>query len=198
MKRKQIAFLALCILLISGCRQWRELKNFTKCQFRMTTVEDINLAGVNVQNVRSYKDLRMTDATRLITAFASGNMPLNLTLNIEVKNPNKQTAAMNRMLWILYIDDVEMVQGALDQRVAIGPESTNRLPLRISFNLKQVLQKEKREKVVNFGMNLAGAGNRPSRIGLKVKPSIMVGKKAINYPGFIRVGTEFGGNSRLK
>jgi hypothetical protein len=46
---------------------------------------------------------------------------------------------------------------------------------------------------MNFGLNLAGSGNRPSRMTLKVKPTIMVGTTPISYPGYLSVTNEFGG-----
>ena len=42
-------------------------------------------------------------------------------------------------------------------------------------------------------INLAGAGNEPSRVSVKVKPTINVGAFPLTYPGYFTVSKEFGG-----
>jgi hypothetical protein len=41
-------------------------------------------------------------------------------------------------------------------------------------------------------MNLAGSGNRPSRITLKAKPSVVVGGVTFPYPDYITIQNDFG------
>jgi hypothetical protein len=98
---------------------------------------------------------------------------------------------MNKMEWILLIDNIEMVRGALNQRVTIAPNGgIATLPLQITTDLKSVLQKSTNE-ILNFGFGLAGADNKPARITLKIKPTIMIGNMPITYPGYISVSKDF-------
>jgi hypothetical protein len=185
-----VAVLASCAVT----RQLNELKNFAQCDFRLKTMENTTLAGVNVQQVRSITDLNLLQAGKITAAYASGSLPLDFLLNIEVKNPNNSLAAMNRLEWIMLIDDVEMTNGILNERTEIAPNNgITTLPLHIRTDLRKALAGKSAESTVNFGMNLVGAGNRPSRITLKVKPSIMIGTTAVNYPGYLSVNNEFGG-----
>ena len=189
----KITLLGLLILSTAGCKQLRQMKNFAKCQFRMTTLENARLAGVNVQHIKKVSDVKLLDVATLTAAYMSNNLPLSFTLNLEAKNPNDQPAAMNRMGWIAFIDDVQISQGNLDQRIAVPANGgTAKIPVRINANLKEVLNNKTKDSVLNFGMNLVGNGNQPTRVGIKIKPSIMVGQKAINYPGYITVKKEFG------
>jgi len=201
MKRIKSSYALLGLLaVLSACgiaRQLNELKNFAQCDFRLTTMENTTLAGVNVQNVRSLTDLNLLQAGKISAAYASGSLPLDFVLNVEVKNPNASVAAMNRLEWIMLIDNVEVTTGAVADRTEIAPNNgTTILPLRIRADLRQALAGKSAESTINFGMNLVGAGNRPSRISLKVKPSIMVGTTAVNYPGYLTVTNEFGGNKQ--
>ena len=101
MKRIKFSVLFLVIVLSLGsCRSFREMRSLTKCKFRIATVKNIELAGVNIQNVRRFSDLGIRDAARATTALISGNLGLSMLINVEVKNPNKTTAAMNRLEWI--------------------------------------------------------------------------------------------------
>lgn len=194
---KKIALFLLVVVGSNACgvfKQLNELKSFAQCDFRLKTVENTTLAGVNVQQVRSLSDLNFLQAGKLTAAYASGSLPLDLTLNIEVKNPNANPAAMNKLEWIMLIDDVEITTGTLNERTQIAPNNgVTALPIHIRTDIRKALAGKSAESTINFGMNLAGQGNRPSRITLKVKPSIMVGSTAVNYPGYISVTNEFGG-----
>ncbi|MBC7920942.1 MAG: hypothetical protein H7Z75_07590 [Ferruginibacter sp.] len=196
--RIKSAFLLCTVLATLGAcgvaRQLNELKNFARCDFRLKTMENTTLGGVDVQQVRSVSDLNLLQAGKIAAAYAGGSLPLDFILNVDVKNPNASPAAMNRMEWILLIDDVEITNGNLTDRIEIAPNSgITTLPIRIRADLRKALTGKSSESTINFGLNLVGSGNRPSRLTLKVKPSIMVGNTAINYPGYLSVGNEFGG-----
>lgn len=196
--KKLISLSALLItmMLLSGCEilnQAQQMANLTKCEFRLNSVDQLRLAGVNIQQVRQLSDLNFMDAAKITAAAASGgNLPLNFTLNVEVKNPNPATAGLNRLDWILLIDDIEMTTGVNDQRVQVAANGgTAIIPLTIGIDLRQALQGKSADAIANFGLNLAGAGNRPTRITLKAKPTIMLGSQTISYPGYLTVQNEF-------
>lgn len=194
-----IAAILLSLVVMSGCdvlEQARQVAMLSKCEFKLSTVDQLRLAGVNIQQVRSLSDLNMMDAARITTAAAmGGSLPLNFTLNVEVKNPNTTVAGLNKLDWILLIDDIEMVSGINEQRVQIPANNgTAIIPLTIGINLKEALKGRSADAIVNFAMNLAGAGNKPSRITLKAKPTIMVGSMPVSYPGYITIQNEFTSN----
>lgn len=182
-------------MLATSCgvlEQASELSRLSKCEFRLKEVKSPRLAGIDISGVDSYDDLGILDYAAITTAIASKNLPLSFLLNVESKNPNDKLAAMNRMNWILYIDDIEMTKGMVEQRVEIPPNNgTSVIPVNISVNLMEALQGKSGESLLNFGFNLAGSGNRPTRILMKLKPTIYVGSSEIEYPGYINVKTEF-------
>jgi hypothetical protein len=159
----------LTLLLVSACdvlNQVQQMANLTKCEFRLKTVDQLRLAGVNIQQIRQLSDLSLMDAAKITTAAMSGgSLPLNFTLNVEAKNPNTAVAGLNRLDWTLLIDDIEMVSGVNENRVQIPANgSTSIIPLTISIDLKQALKGKSGDAIANFGLNLAGAGNQPTRI----------------------------------
>ena len=185
--------LILTIPILSGCKSLKEIKTFAKCDFRMVSLTNPKIAGVGITGKNSFKDLNFLDGAKLTKSLLSGRLPLNFTLNVEAKNPNPTTAAMNSMEWIAFIDGVEIARGNNQQRVEIpsnGGKST--IPLNISTDLKSLLAQKSRDAILNFGFNLADAGNRPTRVTLKVKPTISVAGIPLSYPGFISVNREFG------
>ena len=66
--------LALLILSSTSCRQAREAKTLSKCEFRMDAVKNTTLAGVNVQRIQSWTDLNFVE-TLALTFSVSREMP---------------------------------------------------------------------------------------------------------------------------
>lgn len=196
---KKIIFMLSVVVtaaVFSACDildQARQVTMLSKCEFRLKTVDQLKLAGVSIQQVKKLTDLNVMDAAKITAAAVSGSsLPLNFTLNVEVKNPNAGTAGLTKLDWILFIDDIQMVSGVNEQRVQIpGNGGTGTIPLAIGVNLKEVLKGKSGDAIANFGLNLAGAGNKPTRITLKAKPTIMVGSQSIAYPGYITIQNEF-------
>lgn len=184
------------LTLFSSCdvlNQVSQMSNLTKCDFRLESVQKLTLAGINVQNVKQISDLTMFDAAKLAGAVSSQQFPLDFTLNIEAKNPNTSAAGMTRIDWILLIDDVEMTRGVLDKQVTIPANNgTAFIPMQMHVDLKQALSGKSADAIINFGLNLAGTGSKPTRFTLQMKPTISVSGFPITYPGYLNVKTEFG------
>lgn len=191
---KKTSFWIVVLLVAASCQQLKQMANFTKCQFRMASVQNTSLAGVDVQQVRSLSDLNLLQAGRITAAYASGSMPLSLTVNVDAQNPNDAAAAMNSMEWILLIEGKEIVNGVLNERVAIAPGGgTAVIPVRINADLRKLLAKNSMNENINLGLGLAGNNGKPSpKMSLKIKPSIMIGSFSVPYPGYINLSTNFG------
>lgn len=196
---KILLFACLSLFMIlTSCdvlQQVNQAANLTKCEFRLESVTNLSLAGVNVQKVNELSDLSLLDAGKLATAVSSQQFPLNFTLNIEAKNPNPSVAGITKIDWILLIDGIEMTKGILDQQVTIPANNgTAIIPMQLHFDLKKALSGKSADAIINFGLNLADMGNKPSRITLKMKPTITINSFLLSYPGYITTNTEFSSN----
>jgi LEA14-like dessication related protein len=187
-----ISMVVLLALPGHSCNFLKEITTLGKCEFRMTTLENPDIAGIDVSQIRSFTDLSLVDMGIISASMLKGDLPLSFTLNVEVRNPNPATAALNGLEYLAFIDDVEVARGNLDRRIEIpGNGGVSTLPLRLQTDLIDILQKDSRQALVNFGLNLADAGKRPTRVSIKVKPTIMVGAMEIIYPGYFTVKHEF-------
>lgn len=199
MKTKPFLFLFFLVvsLILAGCdvvNQASQTIHLINCDFRIRSVENVNLAGINVQHISNIKDLTWNDATKLMTAVASTSFPLSFQLNFEARNPNPTAAGMNQLEYIIFIDDIQMTSGFLNKSFTIPPNNgTAIIPMLITTDLKKVLQGKSLDAIVNFGLNLSGAGNTPTRFKVKLRPSILINGKSLSYPGYITVKTEYGG-----
>ena len=168
------------------------MSTFAKCQFRIASVDNINVSGVNVQRIQHMDQISPFDILKISTAFASGSMPLNLTIQVEVKNPNASQAAMNKLEWIFLVDQTEYLNGTLGQRIVVPPNGgVTNMPIYINVDLKKLLKGQSLNSLVNLTLNLVDAGSNPTRIALKIKPSIMIGNYSVSYPGYITIQKEF-------
>ena len=199
MRIKPFAFffsLALMTLLVTdtGCdltRQAKYASNLAKCDFRIQSVQDVNIAGVLVQNIRSISDMSLTDMARIMGSLTSPTVPLSLQLNLEGRNPNSDPAGLNRLEWVLFIDEIQMTSGVLEKPFVIPGKSVTNIPVQVAVDLKTVLNGKSADAILNFGMNLAGVGNVPTRFRIRLKPTIYVGKTALTYPAYITVKTTY-------
>jgi len=185
-------FIATLIIVGSSCNQLKEVTTLSKCQFKLASIQEIQLAGVNIQNLTDFSQLNLQNAAKITAAVADGRLPLSFTLNVDVKNPNITKASLNSLDWILIIDDIEMLNGTVNQKFEVAPSGgITTVPVKMEMDLKQILKGKSGEALLNFGFNLVGAGNKPTRITLKAKPSIMIGGRTIQYPGYINIRNEF-------
>ncbi|MFC2112346.1 hypothetical protein ACFLTA_03685 [Bacteroidota bacterium] len=190
--RKNIVPIVLMASLLNSCSFLKEVTTLGKCEFRVTTLEDPRLAGVDISNINSFGDIPFTDMGIITASILKGLLPLDFTLNVEAKNPNPAMAALNKLEYIAFIDDVEIAAGILDKRIEIPANGgVAIIPLRLNTDLIDIMKKDSRQALVNFGLNLADAGNRPTRVSIKIKPAILVGAIEIAYPGYFKLKYDF-------
>lgn len=192
MNTTKIAVLLIILgSLLSSCQMLNQMAALSKCDFKYKSVSDVRVAGINVDDKKNIKDFSVFDATKLLTAVANNQFPLNLKLNIDIKNPNQATAGLEGGEWIFFIDSKEMLRGNVTQQLQIPAGGTTTMPMDIQINLKQVLKKESRETIANFGLNLASPEGKPTRVSLWIKPKIVVKGVTIPYNNYIKLGKSF-------
>lgn len=187
---RKIIVSLLILITVTSCdvvKQIQQVTSFAACDFRLKDVQDVKLAGISVQNKRGAADLNIGDAARLGIAITSGTFPLTFNLNVEARNPNGMSAGLNRIDWILFIDDIEMVSGTNEETINIPANGSNVFQLHMNVDLKKVLNGKSGQSLLNFGLNLAGSNGEPTRIKLKAKPSVMIGSRLVAYPGYITI-----------
>jgi hypothetical protein len=187
-----ILFLNILLSSCSVVKQASEIKTFAKCEFRIESARNMRLAGVNIQDKHSMTDLSLLEMSKIGSVLAGGTLPLTFDLIVQIRNPNQGMAAMNKLDWILILDDIEMTRGVLNERIEIPAQSESTFPVAMNMDLVKSLSGKSGEALINFALNLTGSGSRPTQIKLKAKPAIMLGPTPIEYPGYITIKEEFG------
>lgn len=194
--RNLLRFLTVFLMLAAMCscgvtKEAKKAINLANCDFRLVSADNIMIAGLPVGAYTSVKDLSVTDFAMIMGALTEPTLPLSVRLNVEVRNPNAEAAGINGLDYIIFIDDIQVVAGSFTQAVNVPATSSAVIPVTINTDLKQALKGKSMDAMLNFGFNLAGVGNTPTRFKIKLKPNILVGGNSLSYPGYITVRTEY-------
>lgn len=185
-------FKALCVtavaVLLASCASVKGLKNFAECKFDYKSVTDVKVASIDVSNIKSVKSLKLTDTPKILSALKSKNLPLDLNVNLNVKNPNDAEARLEGFDYILWIDDIEMISGAMDKKLNVGANQREVLSIPFTVNLLSVLSKEKIGPMADFAFGLANDKADASRVKVSIKPYFSMRGKTIKFPSYITVG----------
>jgi len=182
-------------LLLSSCgigEQVQQAKAFKGAEFRLASVEQATLAGIDVTHLRKPTDLNLLDQARIATAYASGNLPLRLRVNLEVRNPNAETAAVNAFDYIALLDGKQLATGRTTERIEVAPHSTTLAPIALESNLRDALGEQSGEALANLALGLGDQDRKPLRLTLRLKPTFVTsGGRTISPPGYVNVEKEF-------
>lgn len=172
---------------ITGCTALREVSNLRKAQFAIDGVSNPRLAGVDLDGLESYQDLRTTDVLRLGSSLSEGALPMALTLNLEITNPssNSADARLTAMDWTLLVEEEETVAGRFKQEVVLPPGEPKDVPLQVELDLVRFFDDNLRGLV-----DLASAivqNEPPQTVKLRVQPTVNTSIGPIEYPSPITV-----------
>jgi hypothetical protein len=166
--------------------------NLTRCQFKLTNVDNFILAGIPLAGKNS---INMLDGAKLVAAFAENSFPASFTLNVAARNPNdgtggtpKASATLTSLAWTLVVDNTVTVNGNIGSSIVIpGTGQETVIPLPISLDLAQFFKDKGYEHIINLALALGGSNSSPSRITLRAKPTLQTDLGPISYPGEISI-----------
>jgi len=192
-----LAALSLLLLLnFNGCgisEQVQQAKAFKDAQIRLASVQQATVAGVDVLQIRQPSDLSTVDKARLVAAYATGNIPLRMLVNLEIRNPNDEVAALNELDYIALIDGKEVATGRSTQRIEVAPNGgTTLAPITVESNLREVIGDRSGEDLADLVLGLANHDNQPVRLTMRVRPTFVTNNgRRITPAGYINLDKEF-------
>ena len=190
--KKIIALLSLTLIMYSCDVAQSVLGTYslTQCEYKYNSISGLSLGGVNLSsnNVAS-------SALALATLFTGSNstMPLQFTLNLDVKNPGVQTALLNGLQYVLEIDGIQMTTGSVDSKLQVASGATSQLPINLNFDLKQAMSGKSADAIKNLAFNFAGIGSEATKVTFKLKPALSIGGQQLQSPAYIPVSFTYGG-----
>ena len=194
---KRILFLPV-IFLFCCCginKQVQQAKALGKCRFELASADSVYLSGINMNQFKDADNINIGSLPRLAMGILSHNVPLDARLVLKISNPTGETAAINQFEYKILLKDNEVFTGYVNHRVEVlAGGGQTRVPINISTNAYHLITDDQtREAFVDLIQNLSGARNsRKSVITIKIRPTVDLGGKALNYPGYITFEKEIG------
>lgn len=192
--RKFIALSLLIAIFFSSCSVVKQLTNISRLQFRLNSVSDFTINGINISNKTSIRDFNVFDSAQLLNSIAKGSLPVSFNLNIEAKNPNdgggypRQDLDIIDFKWRLIIDDVETLSGNIARPISVpGTGETTIFPITVQLDLYKFFSDRGFDNLVNLALAIGGKNQNLSRIVLKATPTVQTPFGKITYPGELEI-----------
>lgn len=193
--KKVVLFISIILIYVS-CdvvkKTAESAYSLTQCEYKYGSITGLTLGGVNLQNVSSLTSNPLA-AAGLLSAFSGSTLPLQFTLNVNVKNPGTQVAALSGLQYILEIDGIQMTEGLVNQALSVPAGGNSVLPVQMNFDLKKAMSGQSADAVKNLAYNFAGLSNTASNVTFKLRPSMTIGGQIVTSPVFIPVSFTYGG-----
>lgn len=193
MKKGLIIALLALPLLFSRCsvnKQISQAKALGECRYSIGSADSVYLAGVDVRQFRKLEDINPARYPRLATGLLTRNVPLDARINLDITNPTNKLAGINQLEYRILLAGQELFTGFLNQRIEVQPGGgKTRVPVRLNANAYQLFTDPKtRDAFTQLVQNLSGMANtQPSKLTIRIKPTLDLGGKQVNYPGYITI-----------
>ncbi len=182
--------LSSCEIVQSFLNQSASIANLVNCEYSLKNVTDLTIGGVNIKGL-SNGNVSAADVIKLTSALVNKKIPMNMNVNIDIKNPTESSAALSAMDWILDIDNTQFAQGNSTKNYTIKSKSTTSVPLAVNTDLYSMFSTKGIESVKTFIKSFSNDGTS-SKVGLRIKPSLNVGNYVVPLPNYIKVEKKTG------
>lgn len=190
----KIVLLCLLAIGLSSCginKQAQQIKALEKCEYKLLDATAITVAGTDVQKLIKGNNIDLAGLPSLALGYLRKDIPLKAILNLEIKNPSNTFAAINDFEYKILINRQEIATGFVNQRVSIDAGQAVNVPVQLNANVYQFLSDSKMlSDITAFLSGAAKGAEQKGMVTIKIKPSIMVGKGLVKYPGFITIDKE--------
>ena len=169
-----------------------ELVAFTKCEFRLHSLQEPEVCGINISQKSTWSDFSFMEGQTLAAQVMQKRLPFEITVNVETRNPGTTVAAVNSIQWIAMLEDLQLAQGTVSERVEVAANGgTSTIPVRIQADLFDYLEGDNARAMLDFALNMVNAGNQSSQLSLKIKPSVLIAGQELQYPEYFTITKEF-------
>ena len=192
---KRIVLFSLLVVAVYGCginKQAQQIKALEKCTYKITSADEITVGGTDVKKLFEGQEINLASLPGLAFGLLRQDVPLKARLNLEVKNPSGDDAAINQFEYKILINNADLAEGVVNQEVNVPAGQSTVVPVNMVVNLYPFVSNSKvMGQIAEFmkaGKN--GGAEKKGLLTLKIRPSIKVGNSLVKYPGFITIDKE--------
>jgi hypothetical protein len=191
---KKILLVCLMAIGVAGCginKQARQIKALERCKYRITSADEITLAGADVKKMISNQDINLSSLPGLALGLLRKDVPLRARLNLEVKNPSGDDASINQFEYKILINRQELAAGFVNQEVNVAAGQATVVPVDMEVNIYPFISDSKvMREITEFIQSGKNGPEKKGILTLKIRPSIKVAGGLVKYPGFITIDKE--------
>lgn len=191
---RKILLVCLMAIGLAGCginRQAQQIKALERCKYRVTSADEITLAGADVKKMILNQDINLGSLPGLALGLLRRDIPLRARLNLEVKNPSGNDAAINQFEYKILINRQELASGFVNQEVNIAAGQSTIVPVDMEANIYPFISNSKvMKEITDFIQSGKNGPEQKGILTLKIRPSIKVAGGLVKYPGFITIDKE--------
>jgi hypothetical protein len=187
-----LTFLSLVFLSCGINKQARQLQTLEDCIYEIRSADSIYIAGRDVSKMINKNSINLSSMPEFAWAFLRKDVPLKARINLKIKNPTNQDAAINRFEYLISVKGQQLANGLVNQKISVAAGDSITVPVSIQANIYQILSNgNTMQEILAFmkGGNDA-ATEKKGIVTLKIKPSIAIGDNLVNYPGYITIEKE--------
>ena len=182
LKRLVIVF----TLVLSSCAILKTAR-FAQCEFSFKDVSQLSAKGISIKGKSGLSSLSFKEAAVLGSAVTQKNVPINLDVNVLVKNPNEKEASLNKIDYIVLLDKKQILDGTTNQRIKVKGNGQAVLPLSFTFELFKAMEGKSFSEIAEVLWDVASDSDNPDHLQIKIRPYFYIGNQQIKYPGYISV-----------
>lgn len=190
--------LGLVLLVVFGvsCQQAQDIKAFTEANYKLQSVSDVRLNGIDVeQRIQERRGFSHDERDSLLAAVTSNSLKVSSTLALHVALQEEATDARNltitRMKWLLEVDGEEALTGTIEETMVLQ-EGLNMLPIETPVGLATNGDLPSYTGLSRLITLLGQRTDLRERVTLKIKPTIKTPVGNIESPAFITVSKPAG------
>ncbi|MEJ7558393.1 MAG: LEA type 2 family protein [Pedobacter sp.] len=192
---KRIVLFSLLIIAASSCginRQAQQIKALEKCTYKVTSADEITVGGTDVKKLFAGQELNLASLPGLAFGLLRQDVPLKARLNLEIKNPSSEDAAINQFEYKILVNNTDLAEGVVNQEVNVPAGQSTVVPVNMIVNLYPFVSNKKvMDEIAAFvKAGKSGSAEKKGLLTLKIRPSIKVGNSLVKYPGFITIDKE--------
>lgn len=172
----------------------KQIENISRLKFRLDSIDNFSVMGVNISNKNSVRDFNVLDAAQFLNGITRGTLPVSFNIYIDALNPNdgdgypRQDLDIVNFSWKLFIDYKETIAGNISNPISVpGRGEATRFPININFDLYKFFSDRGYDGLIDLALKLGGLGGNAHRVTLKAKPTVKSIFGNITYPGEIDI-----------
>lgn len=189
--------MSIALMFMIACsglnKQVKQIKALEDCKYEISSVDSVYMANVNVKDLVGKEKLDLIKMPRLALALLRKNVPLKARLNLVIRNPSDQLAAINQFEYKVLVKNQELAGGYVNQKIAISPHGGSAtVPIQINSNIYHILSDDKAmDAITDFIIGSEDPSKeQKGMLTVKIKPTLDFGNKQIKYPGYITIDKE--------